>query len=109
MAQTYEDFSKYNKEFVDNNLKSFASLSKSTQAIVTEASDYTRKSFESGSAFMEKLLTAKTLENAIQIQTDFAKQSYETFVAEATKIGDLYTELAKEAYKPFEAVVAKAK
>ena len=36
-------------------------------------------------------------------------QSYEAFVAEATKIGDLYAELAKEAYKPFELIVAKAK
>lgn len=28
MTQTYEDFSKYGKEFADTGLKSFASLSK---------------------------------------------------------------------------------
>jgi hypothetical protein len=57
---------------------------------------------------MEKLLGAKSLDSAVQIQTDYAKSSYETLVAQATKFGELYTSLAKEAFKPVEAVVAKA-
>ena len=44
MTQTYEDFSKYGKEFADTGLKSFASLSKGAQAIATEAGEYTKKS-----------------------------------------------------------------
>lgn len=109
MTQTYEDFSKYGKELADTGLKSFASISKSAQAIATEASDYTKKSFEAGSAAFEKLFAAKSFDKAIEVQSDYARQSYEAFVAEATKIGDLYAELAKEAYKPFESIVAKAK
>ena len=33
----------------------------------------------------------------------------ETFVAEATKIGELYADLAKETYKPIENALAKVK
>ena len=55
MTQTYEDFSKYGKEFADTGLKSFASLTKGAQAIATEAGEYTKKSFEAGSAAVEKL------------------------------------------------------
>ena len=106
---SYEEFSKYGKEFADSGLKSMASLSKGTQAIAVEASDYAKKSFEAGSAAFEKLLAAKSFEDALGIQTDYAKQAYESFVAEATKFGDLYSELAKEAYKPFEGIVAKAR
>jgi hypothetical protein len=109
MTQTYEDFSKYGKEFADTGLKSFASLSKSAQALAVEASDYTKKSFEDGSAFVEKLLSAKSFENAVEIQTDYVKQAYESFVAEATKFGELYADLARDTYKPFESLVAKAK
>jgi phasin family protein len=104
----YEDFSKYGKEFADSGLKSLASLSKGAQAIAVEASEYTKKSLETGSAAFEKLLSAKSFEEALAIQTDYAKQAYESFVAEATKFGDLYSDLAKEAYKPFEGIVAKA-
>jgi len=57
---------------------------------------------------LEKLFGAKTFEKAIEIQTDYAKSAYEGFVAQATKIGELYADLAKETYKPFEAYVAKA-
>ncbi|HWK66792.1 MAG TPA: phasin family protein [Rhizobiaceae bacterium] len=109
MTQPFEEANKVGKEYMDASLKSFASLSKSVQAIAVEASDYTKKSFEAGSAALEKLITARTLDKAFEIQTDYAKQAYESFVAEATKLGDLYAEVAKEAYRPFEAVVAKAK
>lgn len=109
MTQTFEDAGKFGKEFMDTGLKSFASLSKGFQTIATEATEYSKKSFETGSAVIEKLVAAKSLEKAIEIQTDYAKQAYEGFVAQATKIGELYAEVAKDAYKPYESIVAKAK
>lgn len=109
MTQSFEDAGKYGKEFIDTGLKSFASLSKGFQAIAVEATEYTKKSFENGSAAFEKLVAAKSLEKAIEIQTDYAKTAYEGFVGQATKIGELYAEVAKDAYKPFESIAAKAK
>lgn len=109
MWQSFDDVNKYGKEFVDSGLKSFASVSKGAQAIATEATEYSKKSFEAGSQAFEKLVSAKSLEKAFEIQTEFAKQSYEGFVAEVTKLGELYADLAKEAYKPYESIVAKAK
>ena len=109
MTQTFEDAGKFGKEFVDNGLKSLASFSKGFQAIAVESTEYAKKSFESGTAALEKLVAAKSLEKAIEIQTDYAKSSYEAFVAEATKLSDLYAELFKDSYKPFEGVVARAR
>ena len=109
MTQTFEDAGKFGKEFMDTGLKSFASLTKGFQAIAAEATEYSKKSFETGNAAIEKLVAAKSLEKAIEIQTDYAKQAYEGFVAQATKIGELYAEVAKDAYKPYESIVAKAK
>ncbi len=51
---------------------------------------------------------AKTVEQAIQIQTDFAKTAYEGYVAQVTRIGELYTDLAKETFKSFESNLQKA-
>ena len=68
------------------------------QAIAAEVADYSKKSFEDGSKALEKLFGAKTLEQAIEIQTDFAKTAYEGFIAGATKIGELYADLARETY-----------
>lgn len=109
MMQSFDDVSKAGKEFMDTGLKSFAALSKNLQAISVEASEYSKKAFETGSATAEKLVSAKSFDKAVEIQTDYAKQAYEGFVSQATKMGELYAEMAKDAYKPFESVVAKAK
>ena len=78
------------------------------QAIATAYSDYTRKSFEDTKAFVEKLSGVRSLDKAIEIQTEFAKQAYETFVAESQKIRELYSGLAKQSFRPLENLVARA-
>jgi hypothetical protein len=109
MLTNFDDFQKLGKENMDVAMKQFGTVSKGWQAIATEFADYSKKSFEEGSAALEKLLGAKSLDKAIEIQTDYAKSSYEAFVAEATKLSDLYAELFKDSYKPFEGVVARAR
>jgi len=109
MTTMFEDAGVFGKEFVDNGMKSISSLSKTAQAIATETSDYTKKSYASGAAAFEKLFSAKSLETAVEIQTDYAKKAYEDFVAESSKLGGMYADMAKQAYTPFESAVAKAK
>ncbi|MEO1702049.1 MAG: phasin family protein [Pseudomonadota bacterium] len=105
MMKAFEDMSKSNKEMMDNALKSYAAVTKSMQEIAAESTDYAKNAYETGAAAFEKLAASKSMEKAMEVQTDYAKSAYETAVAQATKMGELYTDLAKEAYKPFEAIV----
>ncbi|MCV0396450.1 MAG: phasin family protein [Rhizobiaceae bacterium] len=107
--QSFEGFNAYGKDMMDTGLKSFASLSKGMQAIAVEATEYSKKSFENGSAAVEKMVAAKSPEKALEVQADYAKQAYESFVAEMTKVGEMYADLAKDVYQPFEAAIAKSK
>lgn len=109
MTQTFEDASKYGREFLDSGLESFTAVTRDAQAISDEASSYAKQVFETGTTAVENLLSAKSVEKAVEIQTAYARQAYEGFVTEATKMGQLYADLAKDAYKPFEALVSKAK
>ncbi|MGQ0446216.1 MAG: phasin family protein [Beijerinckiaceae bacterium] len=76
------------------------------QAIFAEGADYTKKSVEARLALGEKLLGAKSLETVIQIQSEYARTSYAEFVAQATKMGELHSNLAKAAFKPAEQAFA---
>ena len=107
MVQQFDQFQKFGQENVDAALKSFGAVSKGAQAIATEAADFARRSFEQGTATFEKLVGAKSLDKAIEIHTDYLKTSYEGFVAQSTKISELYANVAKEAFKPLEGIVAK--
>ena len=107
MIKNLEDVQKLSKDNMDATMKSLGALSKASQAIATEVADYSKKSFEDSTKVMEKMFGAKSLDKALEIQTDFAKSAYEGFVAQATKIGELYADLAKESYKPFETYAVK--
>ncbi|MDQ6867526.1 MAG: phasin family protein [Pseudomonadota bacterium] len=84
----------------------FSSFSTTLQAIFTEGADYTKKSVEGRMAVVEKLLGCKSLETVIQIQSEYAKTAYADFVAQATKMGELHSNLAKAAFKPAEQAIA---
>lgn len=107
MAYEFEDIQKYGKEQFDAAAAATTSFAKTLQAIATETADYSKKTFENGSAFLERLLGAKSYDSAIQIQSEYWKTSYAGFIAQATKMGELYSNLAKEAFKPFENALAK--
>ena len=57
------------------------------QAIATAYGDYTKKWFEDTRSFVEKLSGAKSFDKAVEIQTDFAKSAFETFVAKFKGVG----------------------
>src|SRR6266436_6306958 len=79
----------------------------SIQTIANAYGDYTKKSLQDTRSFVEKLMGVRSLDKAIEIQTEFARQAYGTFVAESQKICELYSELAKQIFKPVEGFVAK--
>lgn len=109
MMKAFEDMSKSNKEIMDSALKSYAAMTQGMQTIATEATDYSKTSYEAGAAAFEKLAASKSVEKAIEVQTEYAKTAYEGMVAQATKMGELYADLAKDAYKPFESMIPAAK
>ena len=47
------------------------------------------------------------MDKGVDAQTEFARSAYETFVAESQKIAGLYSDLAKQTFKPYEGLVAK--
>ena len=80
----------------------------SLQTIAAAYGDYTTKSLEEVKSFVEKLSGARSLDKAIAIQSEFAQHAFQNLVADTQKIYGLYGALAKETFKPFGGLVAKA-
>lgn len=102
MINGIEDFQKLSQANMDLAMKSFGEMSKGWQAIAAEFSDYSKRSFEDGTTTLEKLMSAKSLEQAVDIQTKYVKRSYDEYMHQLAKVGSMYAELAKEAYRPVE-------
>jgi phasin family protein len=108
MIKNFDEIQLLGKENFDVAMKSFNAASKGAQAIAVEMADYSKKAMEDSTQALEKLLGAKSIEKAIELQQNYLKDAYEGFVSKATKVGELYADIAKETYKPYEGFFAKA-
>ena len=110
MLKGFEEFQKVGKvgkDGFDAAVRSFGEVNKGFQAIAAEVTDYSKKAFEDSTRAFEQLIGAKSIEQAIEIQSQYAKKAYDTYVAEMSKLGEMYVGLAKDAYKPVETVFTK--
>jgi phasin family protein len=100
LSMTNEDSQKAGQAAIDMGLNTLGVWSKGAQAIANEVIDYAKKSAESSAQAWEKLASAKSLESAFEVQSQYARSAYQEFVAETAKLSELYVEFAREAYAP---------
>ena len=82
-------------------------LATSVQTIATAHADYAKKTMQDSSEFFAKLTSVKEPAKVMELHSEYMKNAYETFVAEAKKISELYTDLFKQATKPLQDLIAK--
>ena len=109
MIKNFEDMQKISQNNMDAAMKAFGEWNKGWQAIAAEMTDYTKRSFEEGTAAFEKLLSARSMEQAMEIQSGYARRAYDGYLHQLSKLGGLYAEWAKEAYKPVEKALQNAR
>jgi hypothetical protein len=71
----FENIQDMNKKSIETTKKNFDVLSKGAQTIGSEVSDYSKKSIENGQKAIEKLMSAKSPQQAIEMQMEFAKSA----------------------------------
>ena len=64
--------------------------------------DYTRKSWAVGRSLVERLIAARSFEEAIEVQNEFARQTYANFIAQSQRICVLYGEWAQQFFARYE-------
>jgi hypothetical protein len=75
-------------------------IQEQTKAIAAAHTEYAKATFEANKAYLEQLAALKAPDQAMQLMTGHMKSSYETFVAEAQKIGEMYKGLFETAVQP---------
>jgi hypothetical protein len=100
------------EELGDESLRAAQSLARpyaeNFRMLAVEAANYSKNCAETRAAFAGALLTAKSLEKAVQFQNSYAKSVYARFMAHLLKMNGLYWSLLGEASKPVTQVLTKA-
>ena len=108
MINGFEDVQKAGRENMDRAVQSFSALSRGWQVLASETAGYSKQALEDGAAHFERLLGVKSLDVAVQAQSEFLKASYEKAAGQATRLSEIYLDVVKDAAKPFEGLVPTA-
>ncbi len=106
MNNSFQEIQDNSKQALENITNSATAFSKGLQDIAADNAEFSSKSFEKGTAALETLMAAKTMDKVVEAQQTFVKSAYEDFISQMTKVGEMYKAAATEAYKPFEAQMA---
>lgn len=77
------------------------------QAVAQACDEYTKKSWLNGRFLVERLIAARSFDEAFEIQGEFAKQAYANFLAHSQKVCVLYGEWAQQWFRPLEKFAAQ--
>lgn len=104
---TLDQFQKFGRDGMEAAMRSLSVMSGGVQSAATETADFTKRSFEQSAQAAQRLMSARTLDVAVQVQTDYVRKSYEGLVAQTAKMGELATTVAKDAAAPLEGLLSR--
>jgi phasin family protein len=95
-----EDLAVLGKGNLDAVVQSNTLVAKGMEAISREIMGYAQASLESAAAMSKALFGAKTLQDVIALNNDYAKTQIDSFLANSAKLSDLGAKVANEALEP---------
>jgi len=104
-TKALEDVTKFSKENLDALVSASTVYAKGFETFGKAWYAFSQETVEASAAVAKQLLGVKTLKEAVDLQTDFAKTTFDKFVAEGTKLSEMSIKVANEALEPINARV----
>jgi phasin family protein len=100
VVKNYDQFAVNGKENVDAVMAASNACTKGVEAINAEMMAFAKQAMEDNMTAAKAVMGAKTLQEMIELQTQFAKASFDGFMTQSTKVGELATKVAQETTEP---------
>jgi phasin family protein len=107
-AKSFEEVAAFNQQTIDAIVQSQGVAAKAAEEINAEFVAYSKKALDDGMAFAKDLATTQTLAEFVEKQTGYAKASFDSLMAESTKLNEMMMAAMKDATAPVSARVAAA-
>lgn len=103
-----EELTELTKGNVEAVVASGKIAAKGAESFVQEAVEYSKKNFETTTAMFKSLAAVKSPTELFQIQSEYAKSSFDSAVAEASKLSEAFVKLAGDVAQPLSSRYAVA-
>ena len=92
--------SAFGKQNVEAWVASATAAQKGIEAISARSVAFSKQALENHVAATKSILTSKSVQEFVEKQNDYAKSSFEAYVAELSSFSDLFSGVAKETFQP---------
>lgn len=101
-AKGYDQFFAYGKDTVEAYVKSANAAGKAVETLHNEIYNFSKQAVEEQIAATKALMGTKSVHEAFELQSDFAKSAFDSYVGEITKLGEILASSTKEAIEPLQ-------
>jgi phasin family protein len=101
-VKNYDQFLGYGKETVEAYMKSANAAGKGVETLHSEIYAFSKQSVEESLAATKAVLGSKSVHEAFELQTGFAKTAFDAYVGQMTRLGAIFSSTTKEAIQPLQ-------
>jgi phasin family protein len=101
-VKNYDHFLGYGKETVEAYMKAANAAGKGAETLHNEIYTYSKQSVEDSIAATKAVLGSKSVHEAFELQTDFAKTAFDAYVSQATKLSEIFMSATKQTFEPLQ-------
>jgi phasin family protein len=105
-VKNYDQLLGYGKDTVEAYVKSANAAGKGAETFHNEIYAFSKQSIEESISAAKALLGTKSVHEAFELQSDFAKSAFDAYVNELTKLSELFVSTTREAFEPLQGRVA---
>jgi phasin family protein len=98
----YDQVLGFGKENVEAYVKAANAAGKGVETLQNEMYLFSKQSVEETLAATKAVLSAKSVHEAFEIQSDFAKSAFETYVGQINRVNEIFVSATKEAFEPIQ-------
>ena len=101
-TKSYDQVLGYTKDTVDAYVQSATIAGKGVETFNNEVYAYSKQSIEGNVAAAKALFASKSVHEAFELQTSFAKTAFESYVGQVTKLSEMFAATTKSAFEPLQ-------
>lgn len=98
----YDQFLGFGKDTLEACMKAANAAGRGVETFQNELYSYSKQSVEDSISATKAVLGSKSVHEALELQSDFAKSAFDGYVTQVTKLGEIVSATAKETFEPLQ-------
>lgn len=107
-AKFYETVGEFNKDTVEAYVASATVVGNGVQSLAQDSQAYAKKAIEDAVAASKAIMSSKSFNEVIELQTSFAKNAFAGYVSQLSRFNQAFVATAKAGSAPLQARVEAA-